>query len=71
MLQSSSSVFSIDLHIIIAEIAAPRYAVPWPCSNRHGDVYGAMHACGRFQIAAGCLGIERQRLPSLHERYVA
>ena len=71
MQQSSSCVLRIDLHVVIAEIAAPRYAIPRPCSNRHGDVNGAMHTCGRCQVAAGCLGIKRQRLPSLHERYVA
>ena len=64
MQHSSSCVLSIDLHVVIAEIAAPRYAVPRPCSNRHGDVDSAMHARGRCQIAAGCLGIKGQRLPS-------
>ena len=28
MQHSSSCVLSIDLHVVIAEIAAPRYAVP-------------------------------------------
>ena len=46
MQHSSSCVLSIDLHIIIAEIAAPRYAIPRPCPNRNGDVDSAMHTCG-------------------------
>mmetsp|Transcript_15138 Transcript_15138/g.36639 ORF Transcript_15138/g.36639 Transcript_15138/m.36639 type:complete len:207 (+) Transcript_15138:211-831(+) len=65
--RSLRGVLSVDLHVVVGEVAAPGGACARPRAHLDADHHGAVHPRGVLHVPAHGGGVEAQRLPVLHE----